>query len=144
MVQQQRRAPPAGRGRTELEMACMDRARSDPASKLEGVAIDIDARKPRSRVELRLRCVSSGYLSGGCSCDHTIRAGVVLSAWALELEKAPGERFFHFTFGGGEWLAYGLEDGLVRGVYCPNHSAERDERSFSYGSRPPAAPRQLA
>jgi hypothetical protein len=126
-------------------MACIDAARQDPAAKSAGVAIDIQsARSARSRVELRLQCVSSGYLSGNCSCPCTIPAGAVLAAWARELEKAAGERFFHFTWGGGEWLAYGLEDGLVRGVYCPDHSAERDERSFSYGSRSNAAMPQLA
>jgi hypothetical protein len=121
-------------------MACIDVARPDPTAKPAGVATDIDRRNSaRSRVELRLQCVSSGYLSGDCSCPSTIPAGAVLAAWARELEKAPGERFFHFAWGGGEWLAYGLEDGLVRGVYCPDHSAERDERSFSYGSRAGAA-----
>jgi hypothetical protein len=69
---------------------------------------------------------------------------VVVAAWARELENAAGERFFHFAWGGGEWLAYGLEDGLVRGVYCPDHSAERDGRSFSYGSREGAASKQFA
>jgi hypothetical protein len=125
-------------------MACIDITRSDPAAKLAGVATDIHSVNHRSRVELRLRCVSSGYMSGGCSCPRTIPAGAVLGAWALELQKAAGDRFFHFTWGGGEWLAYGLEDGLVRGVYCPDHSAERDERSFSYGSRSNAATHQLA
>ncbi|HWX95582.1 MAG TPA: hypothetical protein VNZ01_01935 [Solirubrobacteraceae bacterium] len=119
-------------------MACVDVAR--PGA---GVATHARPGSARSRVELRLQCVSSGYMSGGSSCPRTIAAGAVLAAWALELEKTAGDRFFHFTWGGGEWLAYGLEDGLVRGVYCPDHSAERDERSFSYGSREPAT-RQLA
>jgi hypothetical protein len=125
-------------------MACIDVARSDRAAKLAGVATDTHPKSARSRVELRLQCVSSGYLSGGCSCPRTIPAGAVIAAWKRELEKGPGDRFFHFTCGGGEWLAYGLEDGLVRGVYCPDHSAERDERSFSYGSRSSAATPQLA
>jgi hypothetical protein len=125
-------------------MACIDVARSEPAAKRAGVATGVHPGSARSRVELRLRCVSSGYLSGGCSCPRTIPAGAVIGAWKRELEKAPGDRFFHFSWGGGEWLAYGLEDGLVRGVYCPDHSAERDERSFSYGSRANAATPQLA
>ena len=124
-------------------MACVEMARSGPAAKRVAAATGVEHEgSARSRVELRLRCVSSGYLSGGSSCPHTIPAGAVIAAWGLELEKAGGDRFFHFTWGGGEWLAYGLEDGLVRGVYCPDHSAERDERSFSYGSRSPAS--QLA
>jgi hypothetical protein len=123
-------------------MACIDVAR--PAPKLSLVA-DVEQRThPLSRKELRLRCVSSGYLAGGCSCPCTIPADAVIAAWRRELEKAAGERFFHFTFGDGEWLAYGLEDGLVRGVYCPDHSAERDERSVSYGSRTNAARDALA
>jgi hypothetical protein len=96
------------------------------------------------RMEVALRCVASGYLSDGCSCRRTIPVGAVVSAWARELEREPGERFFHFAWRDGEWLAYGLEDGLVRGVYCPDHSAERDERSFSYGSREGAAPSPVA
>jgi hypothetical protein len=87
------------------------------------------------RKELRLRCVSSGGPAGGCSCPRTISANTVVAAWARELEKDPGERFFHFAWDGGEWLAYGLADGLVRGVYCPDHSADRDERSPGRGSR---------
>jgi hypothetical protein len=125
-------------------MACIDIARSDRPARIARLATDVSPVDPRSRVDLPLRCVSSGYLSGGCSCPRTISAGAVMSAWALELEKAPGDRFFHFTWRGGEWLAYGLEDGLVRGVYCPDHSAERDERSFSYGSRGSAGTRQFA
>jgi hypothetical protein len=126
-------------------MACIDVARTIPASQL---ALARDTERHRSgrgsRLELALRCVSSGYLSGGCSCPRTIPAAVVLAAWARELERASGERFFHFAWGGGEWLAYGLMDGLVRGVYCPDHSAQRDERSFSYGSREGAASAPVA
>jgi hypothetical protein len=121
-------------------MACTDVARPAFGGQL-AVATDMQGRgsaRP-SRMELPLRCVSSGYLSGGCSCPRTIPAAVVVAAWAHELEKAAGERFFHFAWGGGEWLAFGLEDGLVRGVYCPDHSADRDERSFSHGSRARAA-----
>jgi hypothetical protein len=123
-------------------MACIDVAAPKPDAKL-AVAADQGA-KMLSRRELRLRCVSSGYLTGGCSCPRTIPVGAVIAAWRRELEKAPGERFFHFAWGGGEWLAYGLEDGLVRGVYCPDHSAERDERSFSYGSRANASSGEFA
>ena len=99
-------------------MACIDVARPARASQLEAVT-DMERRgNARSaRRELPLRCVSSGYLSGGCSCPRTIPAAVVVAAWARELEHAAGERFFHFAWSGGEWLAYGLEDGLVRGVY---------------------------
>ena len=123
-------------------MACIDVARPNPVAKISVVA-DIRT-NVLSRKELRLQCVSSGYLAGGCSCPRTIPANAVVAAWRHELEHAPGERFFHFAWEGGEWLAYGLEDGLVRGVYCPDHSAARDERSFSYGSRERACSGELA
>jgi hypothetical protein len=128
----------------ESSVACIDVARPNPAPKISLVADAEQRTQPLSRKELRLRCVSSGYLTGGCSCPRRIPAHAVLAAWRRELENAPGERFFHFAWGGGEWLAYGLEDGLVRGVYCPDHSAERDERSFSYGSRANAASDEFA
>jgi hypothetical protein len=124
-------------------MACTDV--TQPATE-GGLAADIGRpRTPRAeRMELGLQCVASGYMSGGCSCPCTIPVGVVIAAWTRELEREDGERFFHFAWRDGEWLAYGREDGLVRGVYCPAHSAERDERSFSYGSRESAPARQLA
>jgi hypothetical protein len=79
-----------------------------------------------SRDEL-LRCVSSGYLADGCSCQATVPARVVSAAWARELERAPAreDQFFRFAWHDGQWLAYGLRDGRVRGVYCPEHSAQR-------------------
>jgi hypothetical protein len=133
---------PHGRASEERssKMACIDVARPSSAKQL---AVVTDIERPwsarASRLELPLRCVFSAYLSGGCSCPRTIPAAAVVAAWARELESAARERFFHFAWGGGEWVAYGLEDGLVRGVYCPDHSAQRDERSFSYGSRDGAA-----
>ncbi len=82
-------------------------------------------------VDSQLRCVSSGYLSDGCSCKATIPTRVVSAAWARELEQigAREDRFFRFLWRGGVWFAFGLSDGRVRGVYCPSHSAERAERS---------------
>jgi hypothetical protein len=84
-----------------------------------------------SRVDHLLRCVSSGYLSGGCSCRSAIPASVVTAAWASELQRGDSreDRFFRFSWRGGVWLAFGLRDGHVRGVYCPEHSAARAERS---------------
>ncbi|MGD0455496.1 MAG: hypothetical protein ABSB69_18070 [Solirubrobacteraceae bacterium] len=78
-----------------------------------------------------LRCVSSGYLADGCSCQTTVPASVASAAWARELERAPAreDQFFSFLWRGGEWLSYGLRDGRVRGVYCPEHCARRAERS---------------
>jgi len=80
--------------------------------------------------ELPLSCVSNGSLDG-CSCRSQISKGVVARAWARELE-AGGERearFFHFISAGGVWMAYGLADGDVRGVYCPAHNSQRAERT---------------
>jgi len=84
----------------------------------------------QDRAAAVLRCVSSGYLADGCSCRATVPAGIATAAWALELQQAPAreDRFFRFAWAGGEWLAYGLRDGRVRGVYCPEHSAARAAR----------------
>ena len=76
-----------------------------------------------------LRCVSSGYLTDGCSCSARVPAAAAIAAWQRELER--GRRrdgFFHFSWHGGVWLAYGLPGGQVRGVYCPAHRSEREQR----------------
>jgi hypothetical protein len=80
--------------------------------------------------ELPLRCVWSGSVEG-CSCRSRIERDVVAAAWQRELD-ASGDRearFFHFVCDGGVWMAYGLADGEVRGVYCPSHNSQRAERS---------------
>jgi hypothetical protein len=89
---------------------------------------------PETDAERVLRCVSSGYLTDGCSCRTTVPASVAGGAWARELERAPAreDRFFRFQWDGGAWLGYGLRDGRVRGVYCPQHSAKRAERSSDH------------
>jgi hypothetical protein len=84
------------------------------------------------RTDRQLRCVSSGYLSDGCSCGSSIPASVVAFAWRRELDHGRTHGgFFHFAWHDGVWLAYGLDDGRIRGVYCPTHRAGRDERSFA-------------
>jgi hypothetical protein len=76
-----------------------------------------------------LRCVSSGYLSDGCSCSSRVPAAVAIDAWHRELERGcTHDGFFHFAWHGGVWLAYGLPGGQVRGVYCPVHRSEREQR----------------
>lgn len=98
----------------------------------QGVVISMQDRDgARSRDGDRpLRCVSSGYMSDGGSCPNMIPASVVESAWAAELARAGGDgRLFDFPWRGRMWLAFGLPDGEVRGVYCPTHRAERDARS---------------
>ena len=89
-----------------------------------------------ARMDRLLRCVSSGYLADGCSCRATIPASVVTAAWTAEVDRTRmrDDRFFRFAWRGGVWLAFGLRDGHVRGVYCPEHSAERAERSSLPGA----------
>lgn len=103
-----------------------------PEVDYSGVVINLASRKilRQSPSDPPLRCVASGYLSDRRSCQDTVPTGVVADAWARERRAgAHGDRFFHFTWAGGVWLGYGLRDGSVRGVYCPEHSAERARRS---------------
>jgi hypothetical protein len=81
------------------------------------------------RLERAMRCVSSGYLSGGCSCRASIPAAVVSTAWKREQLAGGGDGFFEFDWRGETWLGYGVPGRGVRGVYCPEHTAERSERS---------------
>ena len=124
-------------------------ALSAPRVQLVGEVADITHRRARRAriVEPQLRCVASGYLSDGCSCETSIPTSVVIAAWARERRSgSSGEGFFHFPWRGQSWLAYGLADGGVRGVYCPPHAAQRDERSAQgkVAALPPAAPRPPA
>jgi len=123
-----------------------DRVRPDELSRLpSGPSFEfrVWAREPKvtsteplswSTVPLEnppLRCVSSGYLSHGYSCRATIPTGVVTDAWAREQRAGvPGDQFFHFTWRAEVWLAFGLSDGRIRGVYCPEHSAEREQHAL--------------
>ena len=78
------------------------------------------------RREQPLRCVWTGYPSNGWSCHSRIPKHVVTDAWREELEGGEqADRFFHFVWHGGVWLAYGLKDGRVRGACCPTHGTER-------------------
>ena len=102
----------------------------------DGAPAHFDCRltpSPASEAGRALRCLSSGYLSDGCPCRSNIPADLVTLAWLRELERGaiPGEGFFRVHWRGGRWLGYGLADGSVRGVYCPAHCAERDERAFA-------------
>jgi hypothetical protein len=80
-----------------------------------------------------LQCVWSGYLATGCSCSARIPYDVVTRAWSRALNRGHAEGFFRVAWQEQVWLAYGLYDGHVRGVYCPAHSAERDRRA--HGAR---------
>lgn len=76
-----------------------------------------------------LKCVSSGFPHYDRSCRSRIPASVVKKAWSREMQlKGVEEGFFYFSWRSGVWLAYGLREGGVRGVYCPTHCSERDSR----------------
>jgi hypothetical protein len=113
-----------------------------------GVVMELNTlSRMRAEAEDRpLRCVSSGYMTGGCSCRAVVPAGVVLAAWARELERTAdsGDCFFRFAWRGEQWLAFGLANGHIRGVYCPAHRAERDARSAGCEARHPAQPARVA
>jgi hypothetical protein len=76
-----------------------------------------------------MKCVWSGYPDYNRDCRSRIPASVVIKAWHREIQlKGMVEGFYYFTWRHGRWLAYGLRDGRVRGVYCPTHCADRDLR----------------
>jgi hypothetical protein len=104
---------------------------------MAGVVTDLATRRilRRNASDPSIRCVSSGYLADGCSCRATIPTGVVTDAWASQQRAGVrGDRLFHFTWRGELWLAYGVKNGRIRGVYCPTHTAERNGRSTNYDS----------
>jgi hypothetical protein len=76
-----------------------------------------------------LRCVWTSHIHGGRSCGSHVPLAAVRAAWRREIERGRASAgFFHFAWRGEAWLAYGMPDGGVRGVYCPTHRAEREER----------------
>ncbi|MGH2912014.1 MAG: hypothetical protein ACRDJ3_06015, partial [Solirubrobacteraceae bacterium] len=83
----------------------------------------------RLEVDEPLKCVWSGFPHYDRSCRSRIPASIVRKAWHREIQlKGTEEGFFYFSWRSGVWLAYGLRDGEVRGVYCPTHCSERDAR----------------
>jgi hypothetical protein len=94
------------------------------------VLVDRRRRRGAARKQARspLRCVSGGYLTNACSCSASVPFEVVTAAWSRQLEGRCTDGFFRFAWQEQVWLAYGLQDGDVKGVYCPAHSAERDRR----------------
>jgi hypothetical protein len=91
--------------------------------------LQLDERQRQTPAESS--CVWSAV--DGCSCQQTISTDAVIAAWDRELEAggAREDRFFHFIWEGGVWLAYGLSDGDVRGVYCPSHNTQRAARTHA-------------
>jgi hypothetical protein len=79
--------------------------------------------------ELPLQCVWTRQPTNDHRCRARVPARRVAGAWRRELELG-GVRagFFHFEWRGEQWLAYGLPDGEVRGVYCPMHRTQREQR----------------
>jgi hypothetical protein len=125
-------------------------SRTRPVRHLErhGVVVEMNTLS-RLRVQHEdrpLRCVSSGYMSGGCSCGAVVPAAVVQAVWQRELARAqaPGDCFFRFAWRGEQWLAFGLANGHIRGVYCPTHRAERDARTAGREARHPERPARAA
>jgi hypothetical protein len=115
-------------------MECPIGAEEAPAtSPSSGRHENADART--SSVEAELRCVWTGDPASGCSCTSSVPEGVVTAAWRHELEQDDvlADRFFHFTWQNDVWLAYGLVDGGIRGVHCPLHRAEREQRTAASG-----------
>jgi hypothetical protein len=84
---------------------------------------------PATVVDRPLRCVWTNHPTHDRSCKSGIPAAVVAAAWRRELEQGAHRGFFHFTWHGGVWLAYGLDDGQIRGIYCPTHRTARNKRS---------------
>jgi hypothetical protein len=71
---------------------------------------------------------------------------VAEAAWGRKLDSTDSisSGFFHFAWQSAVWLAFGLADGQVRGVYCPIHRAERDARSAGCEGRFLSQPAQMA
>jgi hypothetical protein len=129
---------PAGRARAadptpEVDMTAFNAgARSEfgraPSPALDPFTARRMARERQRREAGAMRCVSSGYRADGRSCCHAVPSDVAEAAWAHE---QGGDRFFLFTWRGEAWLGFGAEGDGVRGVYCPEHHAQRAERSFA-------------
>ena len=97
--------------------------------------------KPSEPTPEPLKCVWSGYPRNDRDCRSRIPASVVIKAWQREMQlNGTVEGFFNFTWRHGEWLAYGLRDGGVRGIYCPTHRSERESRGVQITDRRAAPP----
>jgi hypothetical protein len=80
-------------------------------------------------IEGQLRCVWSSHPDHTHNCREWIPRSVIAAAWELRCDgDETVEDFFHVSWRGGVWLAYGAPQGDVRGVYCPTHCAQREAR----------------
>ncbi|HTR88707.1 MAG TPA: hypothetical protein VMG62_01195 [Solirubrobacteraceae bacterium] len=84
-----------------------------------------------------VRCVWRSRDHDGRSCGQRVPLEVMRAAWRRELSKGRRGGFFHFAWRGEVWLGYGTAGGDVRGVYCPRHRAEREQR-LGYDPQPEA------
>jgi hypothetical protein len=115
-----------------IDMECPIGADTMPALSPSSGRQD-SAEKGTPAAETELRCVWTGDPVNGCSCSSSIPEDVVTAAWSRELARlgVVADRFFRFTWQDDVWLAYGLVDGRVRGVHCPPHRAEREQRAVA-------------
>jgi hypothetical protein len=113
-----------------------ERHKSDP-EELRPRLVHPAESEPSELAEEPMKCVWSGYPHYDRDCRSRIPASVVIRAWQREMQlKDTVEGFFYFSWRNGVWLAFGLRDGRVRGVYCPTHCSERDSREVQ--EDPPA------
>jgi hypothetical protein len=85
--------------------------------------------EPQEANRKPMKCVWSGFPDYNRDCRSRIPASIVIKAWHREIQlKDAVEGFFYFSWRNGVWLAYGLREGGVRGVYCPTHCSERNVR----------------
>ena len=92
-----------------------------------------------------LKCVWSGYPHYDRDCRSRIPVSIVVKAWQREMQLGGAvEGFFNFEWRHGIWLAYGLSDGGVRGIYCPTHCSERDSRGVQVRDRRAGQPAEVA
>jgi hypothetical protein len=130
-----KKLPERGSAQEQIETVPSDQMpatthRAAAESPQRGPAAVVQLQERRRAIEEVLRCVSSGYMADGCSCTRTVPASAAVAGWSAEQARGGGgSRFFHFAWKGEMWLGFGLEDGSVRGIYCPPHRAEREARS---------------
>ncbi len=111
----------------------------------EGTPIEVAEGQSPEAVEEPMKCVWSGYPAYERDCRSRIPASVVLKAWQREMQlKGTREGFFYFPWRSGVWLAFGAQDGGVRGVYCPTHCSERESRGVEVEDRRADQPKGIA